>query len=203
MKAGCQMENQKTRKRTLINRAISICVMIALILTLSSISAFGDWADGDDIIITLNPDGGHISQKTITLGDSDVSLPTPTKSGWKFTGWYIYDVLGGSDYDDGGYEKMPSMISYYDDIDEFDELIAGWEKSVKVKFNANKGKVKKKSKTVKYSNLEGVSTYGKLPSPKRSGYMFKGWYTKKKGGKKITSDKDVLATKTHTVYAHW
>jgi uncharacterized repeat protein (TIGR02543 family) len=203
------MRNNKTHKRKFSNRVISICVIIALVVTLSPISAFADdWDDfdtEDSIIVTLDPAGGHISKSTLTVGESAVSLPKPTKSGWKFTGWYIYDEYGGSDYD-GGYEKVPSTVSYYNlEADEYGycDLTAGWTKSAKVKFNANKGKISKKSKTVKYSNLEGVSTYGKLPSPKRSGYMFKGWYTKKKGGEQITAEDDVLRSKTHTVYAHW
>lgn len=67
-----------------------------------------------------------------------------------------------------------------------------------VKFNGNGGKSGKASKTIKYGSF-----YGTLPSAKRAGYEFKGWYTKKKGGSKITSDKKIKSAKNRTVYAQW
>lgn len=70
--------------------------------------------------------------------------------------------------------------------------------SVTIKFNANKGKVSKKSKKVKI-----FSKYGKLPKPKRKGYKFRGWYTKKSGGIKVTAKTYTKYYKNHTLYAHW
>lgn len=76
--------------------------------------------------------------------------------------------------------------------------VAAEGKKITVKFNANKGKVSKKSKKVSY---EG--TYGKLPSPKRDGYGFLGWYSKKKSGNKITKSSIVQTKNKHTLYARW
>lgn len=45
--------------------------------------------------------------------------------------------------------------------------------------------------------------YGTLPQPKRTGYSFDGWYTKKTGGKQITSGTLVKSAKTKKLYAHW
>lgn len=45
------------------------------------------------------------------------------------------------------------------------------------------------------------SKYGKLPSPKRVGYTFKGWYTAKVNGTKITANSTVNGDTT--VYAQW
>ncbi|MDR1293330.1 MAG: InlB B-repeat-containing protein, partial [Clostridiales Family XIII bacterium] len=42
---------------------------------------------------------------------------------------------------------------------------------------------------------------GKLSVPTRKGYTFKGWYTKKSGGKKANSK--TKATKSAIYYAHW
>jgi uncharacterized repeat protein (TIGR02543 family) len=44
---------------------------------------------------------------------------------------------------------------------------------------------------------------GKLPKPKRTGYIFKGWYTKKTGGKKVSASTLYRITKNLTLYAHW
>ena len=83
-------------------------------------------------------------------------------------------------------------------------------------------KIKRNGKTVKdtyvvkvYSNITFKACGGKLKGkatlkkkvtgslssfvPKRSGYKFKGWYTAKNGGKKITKPKN----KSYKLYAHW
>lgn len=69
---------------------------------------------------------------------------------------------------------------------------------ITVKFNANGGSVKTKTKKVIKKKK-----YGTMPNPTRSGYRFTGWYTKKSGGKKKTKSSKVTASKTHTLYAHW
>jgi len=71
------------------------------------------------------------------------------------------------------------------------------EKKFTVKFAANGGTKLSKSKiTVK----EGESI-GKLPTVERKGYSFKGWYTKKTDGLKISSSTKPKADKTY--YAQW
>ncbi len=70
--------------------------------------------------------------------------------------------------------------------------------SYTVSFDANGGKVSTKSKTV----VAG-ETYGKLPSPRRAGYAFDGWYTEKKGGSKVTAATVASIREDQTLYAHW
>lgn len=67
-----------------------------------------------------------------------------------------------------------------------------------VNFNANGGTVSTTSKTVTYD-----STYGTLPTPTRTGYIFNGWYTATSGGTKITSNSTVSITSTQNLYAQW
>lgn len=67
-----------------------------------------------------------------------------------------------------------------------------------VTFNANGGRVTITKKTV----TQGL-TYGSLPTPTRSKYIFKGWYTAKSKGTKITSDSKVDITSNQTLYAQW
>ena len=43
--------------------------------------------------------------------------------------------------------------------------------------------------------------YGKLPTPTKKGHKFLGWYTKLKGGKKVTAK--TKAKKDQVLYAHW
>ncbi len=46
-------------------------------------------------------------------------------------------------------------------------------------------------------------TYGELPVPGRSGYIFLGWYTEKTDGEKIDKDTEVTIEHDHTLYARW
>lgn len=75
-------------------------------------------------------------------------------------------------------------------------VTTGTTKKVKVTFNANGGTVVTKSKTVAVN-----SKLGKLPTPRRSGYTFTGWYTARSKGKKVSTSTRV--TKKLTLYARW
>lgn len=71
--------------------------------------------------------------------------------------------------------------------------------SYKVTFKANGGtSLSKNSITVTEQQ-----PYGTLPTVKRTGYTFSGWYTAKTGGKKITAKSIVNLTADQTLYAHW
>lgn len=71
-------------------------------------------------------------------------------------------------------------------------------KKLTVKFNANGGSVKTKSKKVTQYGL-----YSSLPVPARKGYAFAGWYTAKSGGSCIQASSYVTASKNQTLYARW
>lgn len=64
--------------------------------------------------------------------------------------------------------------------------------------NANNAVVDFSSKVV----IKG-DKYGKLPEARRNNYVFVGWYTKKKGGTKITSNTVVKISKNQRLYAQW
>ena len=68
-----------------------------------------------------------------------------------------------------------------------------------VRFQVNGGKALKASLRTK--KIQKGKTLGKLPTPKRSKYSFKGWYTKKTGGKKVTAKTKIA--KSMTLYARW
>ena len=63
-------------------------------------------------------------------------------------------------------------------------------------YNPNGGSVSPTSKT-----LNKGSTYGSLPTPTRSGYTFKGWYTSIDGGNKVATTTKINGNTT--IYAHW
>ena len=70
---------------------------------------------------------------------------------------------------------------------------------VKVTWDANGGKIGNMKTTV--TTYKNGAKVGKLLTPKKSGYTFGGWYTKKSGGTKITATTKVK--KKVTYYAHW
>ena len=73
-------------------------------------------------------------------------------------------------------------------------------KKVKVTWHANGGKIGKTN--TKVTPVKKNAKVGKLlKAPTRTGYTFKGWYTKKTGGKKITSATKINKKVTH--YAQW
>ena len=67
-----------------------------------------------------------------------------------------------------------------------------------VHFNANGGSTPTASKVVTHGG-----TYGDLPTPTRTGYVFDGWYTSASGGSRVTSSTGVSITGDQTLYAHW
>ncbi|MDR1815338.1 MAG: InlB B-repeat-containing protein [Clostridiales Family XIII bacterium] len=69
-----------------------------------------------------------------------------------------------------------------------------------VKFNVNGGDKLAKAKASK--KVTKGKKYGSLPTPKRDGYKFKGWFTKKKGGSQIKKSTKV-SKKYGTLYAQW
>jgi uncharacterized repeat protein (TIGR02543 family) len=74
------------------------------------------------------------------------------------------------------------------------------QKSVKLTFNANGGKIGSKKSLAKYV-IKGkkISVLPKVPT--RANYKFLGWYTSKTGGKKIKAATKVR--KNAKYYAHW
>lgn len=65
-------------------------------------------------------------------------------------------------------------------------------------FKGNGGTVSKKNKVVTYN-----SKCGTMPTAKRNGYAFSGWYTKAVGGTKVTESTIYKDKSDKTLYAHW
>jgi uncharacterized repeat protein (TIGR02543 family) len=163
--------------------------------TFNDIGYLGDEAGWVTVLLRLNggtPPKGQLKSTMFTqFPKGEVGNNTdrfkPTMKGYTFTGWYTAKK--------GGSKVTASTV-----VTKHSTFYAHWKaKSFTVKYNVNKGKaLKTKSKTVKFG-----SSYGKLATPKRTGYTFDGWYTKKTGGVKITKGTKVDIAKTHTLYAHW
>ena len=109
--------------------------------------------------ITFDANGGEIDTTSKTVEyDSYYSLPTLSREGYEFLGWFIGDSVVNSS------EKW----TFTSDI----ELVAKWRANVyKVKLETNGGSID--------CDVEFSITYGepyKLSVPVRPGYVFVGWY---------------------------
>lgn len=84
--------------------------------------------------------------------------------------------------------------------------VTGSNSSRTVTLNANGGSLSASSqvKTATKTVTNGKK-YGTLKTPVRKGYTFKGWYTKKSGGSKVTASTKVKIAKgkSQTLYARW
>ncbi len=105
---------------------------------------------------------------------------------WKCVGWYTKRI-GGT--------KVTTSTIVTSDVTFYARFLPAW----RIILNANGGKVGGNN-TKKLYVLKGKAV-GSLTKPSRSGYTFKGWFTKKSGGTKISSK--TKATKRATYYAHW
>lgn len=197
------MRNKK-RNDKFIKGLFAILIATALLISLVPLSTVATDTDikntfnekstvkakAASIKITWNGNGGKIGTKKTTVtsmkkGSKIGKLPkTPKRTGYALKGWYT-KTSGGTKITKNTIPKK--KITYY----------AQWLKTYTLTFDPNGGKVTPNSKKV-----AKTKTYGTLPTPTRSGYTFKGWYTAKTGGTKVSSTTKMPA-KNVKVYAQW
>jgi len=153
---------------------------------------FVTWKVGTYNITYIGVDSTYGLPKTYTY-DQDTSIADPTKTGYTFLGWKINE---GSDVEKG---LTLAKESYTADI----TLTAVWEASTyTVTLDLNDGGDELTSGASDTVTATYDSTY-ELPTPKRPGYKFVGWFTAAEGGTQVTDETAVTATANHTLYAHW
>lgn len=151
-----------------------------------TVTLYAIWGD-EALTLTFYPMGGTVSpaSKKVRYNQTYGNLPTPKRKGYEFKGWTL-GQKGGSAVTGGS--KVTSNCDF--------GVFAQWkEKQIKVIFHANGGEGGS-SKKVTYGKSVGT-----LPRAKRKGYKFKGWYTAKSGGAKISASTKV--TEQKTFYAQW
>ncbi len=140
--------------------------------------------------VTFNANGGSVSQtsKIVAYDVAYGTLPTPTRAGYTFDGWYT--AASGGDK----VTKDAKVANYNDHT-----LYAHWTaKTVAVTLNCNDGATANGSLNVTYGGK-----YTGLTDPTREGYTFTGWYTAQTGGSRVTADSSVKNASAHTLYARW
>ena len=153
----------------------------------STIYAHWQKQAAQEYTVTFDANGGSVNPSSATTKDGKLeSLPTPTRGGYDFLGWYTEK--------DGGEKVITDTVFTKDTT-----IYAHWQKQAAqeytVTFDANGGSVTPSGSSTKDGKLES------LPTPTRGGYDFLGWYTQKDGGDKVTTN--TVFTKNSTIYAHW
>ena len=143
-------------------------------------------------VVTFDGNGGTPSQstKTVTVGGTYGTLPTASRSGHTFLGWYTSPGSAGTPV--VSTTKVESPYSH--------KIYAHWKaNTVTVSFDNNGGYGNVPSQTYTIG-----STYGSLPSGSTppAGYYFVGWFTSASGGSQIYGSTTVSASYT-TLYAHY
>ncbi len=135
--------------------------------------------------VNFNANGGEVSPTTkkidkyFTIG----KLPSPSRNGYSFNGWYTAKTGG-------------AKISTSTRITADKTFYAQWAVNRTVSFDGNGKSVCLMPKIVKNN-----TAIGELPSINRAGYSFNGWYTAKTGGTKISTSTKITADTTY--YAQW
>ncbi|MDR2383008.1 MAG: InlB B-repeat-containing protein [Prevotellaceae bacterium] len=144
--------------------------------------------------LTYDAQGGTVSpdSKSITYGMSIGVLPKPVRTNYTFERWNANSDGTGANYTDNDLYK----------IDHDTTIYAIWTGDMsKLKFDAQGGTVDPVEKMVEYG-----SKVGQLPTPKRSGYYFAGWFTESGGsGTKYTENTEYKEPENTTtiLFAYW
>ena len=151
----------------------------------SDTTLYARWSANTYTLTYDNQSGSGCTSKSGTYDSTWGSLCTPTRSNYKFQGWYTGTNGSGTQISDSS--KVSGNITVY------------------AKWSAN-------TYTLTYDNQSGTgctsksgtydSTWGSLCTPTRSEYIFYGWYTGINGSGTQISDSSKV-TGNITVYAKW
>ena len=153
----------------------------------ANITLYAQWGKPCDV--TYNANGGNCGTTSEKYTGTALTLPTPTRDGYWFIGWY--------DAAEGG-NKIGDAGAKYNPTNEI-TLYAHWQEAIEytVTYNANGGSVSPTSATYQGTALT-------LPTPTKEGHTFSGWYTAASGGTKIgDAGSTYLPSANITVYAQW
>ena len=133
--------------------------------------------------------GAKDSTGTVSFGEPYGELPTPTRPGYTFAGWFSA-ILGGASVTSESSVMTAAAHTLY----------ARWTpQSYTVTLDTQGGSnAKEPTSTVTFGKA-----YGELPAPTKLGYTFAGWFSAKMNGALVVETSTVTATENHTLFAHW
>lgn len=148
-----------------------------------SITLYAKWTQNEYPTVTFHSNGGTSYEATI-INSKGINLPTPTKEGFSFDGWYETENFSGAPIS-GVYMPTESI-----------DIYAKWSAKTPytLSFNTNGG-----------LEIESITAYEgdeiTLPDSYRYGYHFEGWFDNSSfTGTSITN---VTLNANATYYAKW
>ena len=142
--------------------------------------------------VTFNTNAGNMSEeitkiieKGNTIGAIMSEVQEPTRSNYKFVGWFTESEEGTQITAE---TIVNADVTYY----------AHWWPMVTVTFatNANDATLNETTRAI-----PSGQPVGELPTPTRPNYDFVGWFTVDSGGTQITAQTEINTDVTY--YAHW
>lgn len=157
----------------------------------ADITLYAHWTMGR-YYVYFNGNGGSVSRDSMEIPTSGAlhGLPTPSRNGYSFTGWYT-DAQGGEQIQNGDRISPSASMTLY----------AHWRaRQYWVTFSARGATVTPSRITVRPGEM-----YGRLPEMGiRNDVPFSGWYTEPDGqGQKIEETTPVDLDDDQTLYAYW
>lgn len=175
-------------------------------LTLSdNITLYAHWS-GDDVnpdnktyTVTFDYQDGSTRTVTENIGTALGSLPTASRDGYTFLGWFT-ERSGGTQVTEYSESKNTTFYAHWktggsgnDDPDIVDPDGPG-EGQFTLTFNTQGGDL------LDPVYVDADTTVDSFPTPVRDGYTFLGWYSAPTGGKAISG---VVVKSDVTLYAQW
>jgi len=166
-----------------------------------SIVLYSDWIPAIFQII-YDSNGGTLpaTYPTEFKTGQNVILPSPTRTGYQFAAWYLYDQnVEGTKPGDKGYQSIPQ--NYVGDFIIYAHYTVI---KVTVTFNVNfpeevGGPVRPNSKVVSYGDIIDFTTYSDT-----AGYKFLGWNSSSAGtGTWYINGEEFIRTQRLTLYGIW
>ena len=184
---------------------------------------------GNTYKITYELNGGRnaVDNPSSYRAGEYIKLKNPTKEGYKFLGWIRNDVEIGYEDTTVRYKKFQDYTfracwekaSSGNITNPSTPIKPGSSTNTEnpskpsntpspsttgqemftIFFDGNGGTVIGQKSITRKDNQQ----LGKLPSAQRKGYLFRGWYLQKAGGRKISSYTRVSGSGSRTVYARW
>ena len=148
----------------------------------------------NEYTVTFDPnaEGASVAptSQLVTFDAAYGELPTPTREGYTFEGWY----LSKTEFTDANKVEATTIVKTPGDH----MLYANWAANtytVTFNPNADDATVAPTSQLVTFD-----AAYGELPTPTRENYRFVGWYL---NGVRVTKDTIVKTAANHTLLAGW
>ena len=147
---------------------------------------------------STTPSPATIPSQDMVNGTQYGTLPTVSREGYTFQGWYTAKK--------GGIQITEDSTV---DLSRNTTLYAIWKPNeYTLNFDTNKGTGSTtpdpvNSYTIYFDGSYGTGENASLPETSRKGYTFDGWYTAAEGGEKFDNTIRVTATPYTTLYAHW